>query len=229
MAYQHIALRRVQGKRIQHGFHSRGQGIGGRVGPDCPHMRRFEKRQRPNGDCAVRVGQAHGLHRRVLAIQRRSQIHAPRRKQPRAKGQPLGGIVIAADEDYRQVSPGQLGQEIVQQAHGFGGRHGFVVYIACDQHAVGLLCVHDREQLRENVALIFQKRGFAQPFAQMQVGQMNQFHVSAPLTDKWLYAHCTVCGGNRQGARNRRKSKRTGAVGACPGKRSFQSGQAVLY
>ena len=57
-------------------------------------------------------------------------------QQGRAKGHPVGGIVVAADGEHRQLLRRQLGKEPVQQPHRFGRRNGLVVKVACQQHAV---------------------------------------------------------------------------------------------
>lgn len=51
----------------------------------------------------------------------------------------MGGVVIAADHDDRQVEAGQLIQGIVEQAHSVQAGDGTVIDVPCYQDRLNLL------------------------------------------------------------------------------------------
>ena len=77
--------------------------------------------------------QGDGLRR---AGEHRADVDPAVGQQGRAKGHPVGGIVVAADGEHRQLPRRQLGQKPVQQPHRFGRGNGLVVKIPGQQYAV---------------------------------------------------------------------------------------------
>ena len=63
-------------------------------------------------------------------------------QQPGAKGQPLGGIVVAADQQGGQPPPGQLLQEVVQKGHRLHRRDGFVIEIPRQEQGIGVVRIY---------------------------------------------------------------------------------------
>jgi len=78
--------------------------------------------------------------------------------------------VVAADGEHRQAACRQLGQKPVQQAHGLGGRHGLIVEVARQQHAVHGRCVQQGQDFFQNVPLVVQHGELAHPLAEVQIG-----------------------------------------------------------
>ena len=79
------------------------------------------------------VGEGDGLRR---AGKHRRDVDPAFGQQGRAKGHPVGGIVVARDGEHRQLPAGKLGEEPVQQADCLGRRHGFVVQVTGQQHGI---------------------------------------------------------------------------------------------
>ena len=75
---------------------------------------------------------------------------------PPAKGEPFRGVVVAADEQNGHAARTQPGQKLIEQLDSLGRRHGLVVHVARDQHAVRPLVVQDRKNLPQNIGLILQ-------------------------------------------------------------------------
>ena len=86
---------------------------------------------------------------------------------PPAKGQTVGGVVVAADEQNRQIARGQLGEKTVEQVHRLSLGDRAVVHIPRDQHRVGFLPVDDSQNLLYDVLLVFQHWKLVHPLAQM--------------------------------------------------------------
>ena len=91
---------------------------------------------------------------------------------------PLGGVVVAADGEDRQLPVGQLGEEPVQQTNGFGGGHGFVVEVARQQNSIHGAGVEERQDLLQNIPLVVQHGELADPLAEVQVGEVKKTHGS---------------------------------------------------
>ena len=97
-------------------------------------------------------------------------------QQPGPEGDPLRGIVVAADDEDIEVSPGQPDEELVKQAHSLRRGDGLVVDIPSDHHRVGLFFLCQGKNLVQNIRLIRYQGKLVQPFSQMQVGKMKEFH-----------------------------------------------------
>ena len=50
--------------------------------------------------------------------------------QPGAEGQPLRGVVVAADDQHGQLPPGQTAEEAVKQGHRLGRGHALVIHLS---------------------------------------------------------------------------------------------------
>ena len=101
--------------------------------------------------------------------------------QPPAESDPLGGVVVAADDIGRDILLGELDQKIVQQHHCLSGGNRFVVHVPGNQNAVGLFLANDAQNLFQNIDLIFLHGKFVHPLAQMQVRKVDQFHGKTPF------------------------------------------------
>ena len=121
--------------------------------------------------------QGDGLRR---AGEHRADVDPAVGQQGRAKGHPVGRIVVAADGEHWQPAFGQLGEEPVQQAHGLGRGDGFVVQVACQQYPVHRVGIQQGKNLLQDVFLVLQHGKLAQPLAQMQVGQMQKTQTGTP-------------------------------------------------
>ena len=60
-----------------------------------------------------------------------------------AKSQSLRTVMVAADDENRQISLGQPTQKIVKQRHRLRRRYALIVDIPCDQHRIRLFGVND--------------------------------------------------------------------------------------
>ena len=177
MGHQHIADGRIH----FHGLNGRRHRV--RVGGDlplgeaAPDMGGLHKRQQVELHRAVLVGEDHGFH---LAVIDRGQVDAAALHEPTTEGHTLRGVVVAADDKNPQLPLGQAHQEVVQQRHRLGGGHRLVVDITGNQHPVRLLPVDDLKDFSQNILLVLQHGKIVDPLAQMQVGEMNQFHSRTP-------------------------------------------------
>ena len=113
------------------------------------------------------VRQNKGPH---LPIINRRKVYPAAVHKPTAKGQPLRGVVVAADGKHRHLSLRQMIKEIVAQCHSLRRRHRLVINISANQHTVRLLCGHAVKDLLQNIRLILQHRKAMHPLAQVQVG-----------------------------------------------------------
>ena len=90
--------------------------------------------------------------------------------QPGAEGQPLRGVVVAADDQHGQLPPGQTAEKAVKQGHRLGRGHAFVIHVPGDEQGVRPLPVHDLQGPVQDIGLVLQHRDLADPLAQVQVG-----------------------------------------------------------
>ena len=149
-----------------------------------PHHGGLEEGQKVHIQRAVFVGEGDG-HRRTG--EHRADVHPAALQQSRAEGDAVGGVVVAADGEHRQLPLSQLGEEPVQQAHGFGRGNGLIVEVARQQHTVHGLAVQQGEDLFQNVPLVVQHGELAHPLAQMQVGKMQKTQTETPPFQSFLY------------------------------------------
>ena len=146
------------------------------------NVRGFDKGKHVKIDRSESVGERHGGD---IAVIDRGEMDAVFH-QSGIDGQPLRGIVVAADHQNFHIfpvetPPGETGKEVAKQLYGLGAGDGFVVYVSGNQDRVGLFRVQNIENLLENVRLIFQHTELIEPFAQMEIRQMEQFHSSHRL------------------------------------------------
>ena len=107
-------------------------------------------------------------------------------QQTLAEGQPLGAVVVAADDEDGDLPRGKAAEKIVEEGHGLGGGDGLVVNVAADQHGVGLFVVDDAQDLEQDIFLVLDHGHLVDPLADVQVRQMDQFH-GLYLPDVWGY------------------------------------------
>ena len=119
------------------------------------------------------IGQRDRFHRSVIDG---GDMDSSGFKESPAEGQPLRRVMVAADDQHREVPLRQTAEKIVQQGHSLRGGNGLVVDIACNQNSVGMLAVNDFDDLRQNEFLILDHGNLIDPFADVQVGQMDEFH-----------------------------------------------------
>ena len=167
VGHQHAAVGGVQlavpqhaGKGVVVAFH-------GLVRPDMPYHGGLQKGQQIHIHGAVGILQRDGLRR---AGKYRTDVDAAGFQQGRTKGDAVRRVVVAADGEYRKLARRQLGQKPVQQTHGFGGRHGLIVEVARQQHAVHGRLVQQGQDFFQNVPLVVQHGELAHPLAEVQIG-----------------------------------------------------------
>ena len=149
-----------------------------------PHHGGLEEGQKVHVQRAVLVGEGDG-HRRTG--EHRADVHPAVLQQGSAEGDAVGGVVVAADGEHRQLPLSQLGEEPVQQAHGLGRGNGLIVEVARQQHTVHGRAVQQGEDLFQNVPLVVQHGELAHPLAQMQVGKMQKTQTETPPFQSFLY------------------------------------------
>ena len=130
-------------------------------------MSRLHKGEHINAHIAPFIRQHKGLHPTVI---NRRKVYPAAIHKPTAKGQPLRGVVVAADGKHRHLSLRQMIKKIVAQCHSLRRRHRLVINISADQHTVRLLCGNAVNDLLQNIRLILQHRKAVHPLAQVQVG-----------------------------------------------------------
>ena len=139
--------------------------------------------------------------RREIATVHRGDVDAAGLQQPVAEGQPLGAVVVAADEEGMELALCQAAEKVVKQRDSLGGGDAFVVHISGNQHGLRLLGIDNLQNLQQDVFLVFQHGDFVEPLAQVQVGQVDEFHRQSPLAfwkewaisqdTKWNCLHCS--------------------------------------
>ena len=184
MGHQHAAVGRVRRAVAQHAGKGIVVGLHGLVRPDMPHHGGLEEGQKVHVQRAVFVGEGDG-HRRTG--EHRADVHPAVLQQGRAEGDAVGGVVVAADGEHRQLPLSQPGEEPVQQAHGLGRGNGLIVEVARQQHTVHGRAVQQGEDLFQNVPLVVQHGELAHPLAQMQVGKMQKTQTETPPFQSFLY------------------------------------------
>ena len=170
---QHIALRFVDvhaANGCRHGI-----GIAGDLGvrKKSAHMGRFDEGQHIHIHRAVFIAEGDGLYHAVI---HRCQMNAGCIDQAVGKRKPLGGIVVAADDENRQLALSQPHQKIIKQLHSLGGRNRFIIHITGDQHTVRIFFVNNGKDLFQNMRLVFQHGKLVYSFSEMNVRKMDQFH-----------------------------------------------------
>ena len=100
-------------------------------------------------------------------------------EDPRAVGDALGAVVVAADHEhfgpFRQAVQGH--QEVVEQGESFRRRVRAVEDVPGDEDAVRLQLLGSREDLPEQEApLLLEHRKGRNALSQMQICQMDEFH-----------------------------------------------------
>lgn len=177
VGHQHVALGRVH----LHSADGRGEGVrvGGDllVGEHAAHVGGLQKGEQVDADRAELVGQGEGD--RFAAVDR-GDVDAAALHQPSAEGHALRGVVVSADEEDLEPPFRQTHQKIVQKRHRLRGGDGFVIHVPRDQDPVRLFPVDPVQDAVQNVLLVLQHGEITDPLAQMQVGEMDQFHSRTP-------------------------------------------------
>ena len=132
----------------------------------------------PDVHFAVRVAERDGRDR---AVEYLGERHAGALHQARAEAQPLGGVVVAADDDDAHPALRELHEKVVKKPHGLRRRRGAVIDVARDQHGVRRFGVDHGENSVENADLIVQHRKAAHALAEVEIAQMDQLHCSVPF------------------------------------------------
>ena len=116
-----------------------------------------------------------------LTGKRPGDIHALVFQQLAGELQPLCGIVVAADEKYCDLFLRQRRQKAVQHGHCLCRRDVFVIDIPGDQNRLHRLFHCDFYNLFQHFLLLRKKRMVIEPPSQMQVAEMQYFHVFDPF------------------------------------------------
>ena len=182
MSHQDVAPCGIQPQVADGHPHRVGVGLHLLLGAVEAHLGRLEEGQQIHVHRAVGVLQGDGAD---LAGVYRGQVDAAVPHQPAAKGQPLGAVMVAADDEYLGVQPGQAYQELVKQLHGRGGRHGLVIDVPGQQHPIRALLLDPAQGLLQDMGLILQHGETVDPLAQVQVGQMDELHGRSSLPSPW--------------------------------------------
>ena len=163
---QHVALRGVH----RHAFQRHADGVGiafdGLVRRKAPDMGGLKEGQQPEMHRPVFVAEGDGGD--VTAVDR-GDVDAAGGHQPPAEGQPFGTVMVAADDQHRDLPLGQAAQKVVKQRYRLRRGHAFVVYVAGDEHGVRLFLVDDGCDLVQNVGLVLQHGHLVDPLADVQV------------------------------------------------------------
>jgi len=136
---------------------------------------RAQKREQVYPHLAVPVGQRHRFHDSAEAA---GDMDAAAGKDPAAKMQPFGGIVVAWDRQDGDPLPFQPFEEAVEQLHRLHGRDRPVINVSGQQDPAGSLPHGIIRRLGEHLALDRQHGRFQHALAQMQIRQMEQFHAA---------------------------------------------------
>ncbi len=122
---------------------------------------------------SICVFQIHAGHSPVID---RRQMYTASVHKASAECQPFRRIMVAADDKYLQLPLGQTVQKIVKKLHCLRTRHRFVINVSGDQNAVRIFLIDDVDHFCQYVFLILQHGIFIDPFSQMKIRQMDEFH-----------------------------------------------------
>jgi len=162
-----------------------------------PQHRGFGVGQGVERDLAVGVAQD---HRRDVRGDGAAHGQAGLGQEAGAESEAVGAVVVAGNEDHRHVLPDHdAGDGVVEQAHGLGRRDGAVVDVPGDEHGVGFLGVDQRDELVEDLGLVFEQRHAVIDAAEVPVGGMQDSQFVA-LDRIWK---CRSATGARQGLKYR--------------------------
>ena len=123
MNQDHISLGRINAHLLHRYTAGIGVALDALIGIKPLHMGRLQKRQQPEMDVSVIIGQGDG---RDIAVIDRGQMDALSLHQPSAESQTLGGVVVAADDPDRNLHFCKPVQKGICQLHRFSGWHGFI-------------------------------------------------------------------------------------------------------
>ena len=84
--------------------------------------------------------------------------------------------MVAADDKHFFVKGNQPGNKAVKQGHGLCLRRGTLVHVPGDEHGIHLLLIRDGGNLGKDDLLILQERKVVHLFAEVKVGNMQEFH-----------------------------------------------------
>jgi len=91
--------------------------------------------------------------------------------------QTLGIVVIAGDQNDRHArAQDQTRERFVEQFDRVGGRYRTIVHIAGDQDQVGLALRDTRDELFEDVLLVFDERGVIKRTSEMPIAGVDKTH-----------------------------------------------------
>ena len=127
----------------------------------------LEEGEQPEIHFPMVIAQGYRCH---MAVIHWGNMDTAQFQQASGEGQPLGAVVIAADDQHRNLPFGQTAEKIVEQSHCLGRGDALVIDISGDQHRVGLFVVDDLQNLQQDVFLIFDHGDFIDPLADVQVG-----------------------------------------------------------
>ena len=130
------------------------------------HLHRLQEGQQMDAHRAELVLLPNRGHRAVID---RGQVDPRPLQKPPAEGQPLGGIVVAADDVHRTALR-QPGEEPVKELHRLGRGHGLVINVATEQRPIRLLLRRQHQNLLQHMALVGDHGKSIDPLTQMQVG-----------------------------------------------------------
>ena len=105
--------------------------------------------------------------RRDLAVICRGDVDTAGLEEAVAERETLGTVMVAADDEYRQLPLRKTAEEIIEYNHGLGRRDAFIIHVTRDHYCIGFLFIDDAKNLGQNILLILQKRNLVQALSDM--------------------------------------------------------------
>ena len=105
-----------------------------------------------------------------------------RRKQGPAKIKPVRVIMIACNDDGRDLFPqDELDEDFIKGAYGFRGRDGAVIDIACNEEGIDLFLPDDAHKLAKDRHLVLKEMKAMKDAPQMPVRCVEKTHDTHPF------------------------------------------------
>ena len=124
----------------------------------------FNKRQHIDVYFAMAIREC---DRGDLAIICRGDVDTADLEEAVTERETLGAVMVAADDEYRQLPLRKTAEEIIEYNHSLGRRNAFIIHVTRDHYCIGFLFIDDAKNLGQNILLILQKGNLVQALSNM--------------------------------------------------------------
>ena len=196
---EHIAGARVGVGVGDGGGDGVGIGFDGVVGVEFAGLGGLQEGEEVDVEAAVGIGEGGFLEDAVEDI---ADMDAGGGQEGGGVGELGLAVVVAANDEGGLLEVGEVGEEAAELGDGVGLGLSAVIDVAGDEDGVHIGAGGEVEDLAENVGLIVDERAAVKALAEMNVGDMQEFHLLWDLHE--MMRPCVMAqGGSRDVSQNR--------------------------